>query len=84
MVPVFVRSSIDGVGVIRLTLDRASESVSNSLRILSSDGIISTCGREYSASSNCFFVVVVERFKRRFSLFFIGKGGLLLIFIEKK
>lgn len=52
MVPVFVRSSSDGVGVIRLISDTTSESVSNSLRMLSNDGIISTCGIEYSASSN--------------------------------
>lgn len=30
-----------------------SESASNSLRTLSNDGIMSTCGMEYSLSSNC-------------------------------
>lgn len=54
IVPVFSRSSIDGVGVIlTLTSDIISDSVSNSLKILSSEGIISTCGMEYSASSSC-------------------------------
>lgn len=53
IVPVFGRSSMDGVGVIRmLTSDIMSESVSSSLKILSNDGIISTCGMEYSASSS--------------------------------
>lgn len=53
IVPVFGRSSMDGVGVMRtLTSDITSESPSNSFKILSNDGIMSTCGMEYSASSS--------------------------------
>lgn len=50
IVPLLGRSSIDGVGV-NLSSEK-SESASKSFRTLSSDGIISTCGMEYSLSSN--------------------------------